>query len=161
MPGASHLFAGLAAALLALAPALAAPAAGIRDHWAPAVSARHALPWPQLQRLAGARPNDPQVARLLDPTLKRLLGARYAEFRSALGTAPALRLESTALVGEGTVAGTLGYRGAFFAFDRNGQVAAALKGGPHGTAIERFGATSLLAKGPLLHAWQEFAGIDE
>jgi hypothetical protein len=43
------------------------------------------------------------------------------------------------------------YQGAFFV----------IKGGRHGTTIERFGSLEVLKDPALLHAYQEFIGIDE
>ena len=70
----------------------------------------------------------PAPSALLLPTLKRLLGVRYNEFMAAFGDAAPLRVEANAgLVGEGTVANTLGYQGAFVIFGCDGSVFAVIK----------------------------------
>lgn len=122
---------------------------------------RHALPWPGLQALAGGRLRDARVARALVPALRRVLGTREADFMAALGEEAPMRVTGSALVGQGTVANSLGYRGSFFAFGHDGSLLAVLKGGPHGTTIERFGSLRPLDDPEVLHAYQEFVGIDE
>ncbi|NUZ06892.1 hypothetical protein [Piscinibacter koreensis] len=155
----------LGAALVGLAlgcsAALPAAAAIVDPPPAPAVRP-HALKWPRLQALAGKRLADPAVERVLGPALRQALGRRYAEFKASLADEAPLRIEAgRALVGEGVVPNTLGYRGAFFAFDRDGAVLAVLKSGRHGTTIERFGSLAPLKDHELLHAYHEFAGLDE
>jgi hypothetical protein len=122
---------------------------------------RHAVRWPQLQALAGQRLRDAAASRLLSPALRRLLGTRYEQFKVSLGDEQPLRVEGGALVGEGVVPDTLGYRGAFMVFGSQGELLAVLKSGRHGTTIERFGSLELLNDAALLHAYQEFVGIDE
>jgi hypothetical protein len=117
--------------------------------------------WPQLQALAGQRLHDKPVSRLLGPTLQRVLGTRYDGFKASLVDEKPLRVEGMSLVGEGIVPDTLGYRGAFFAFGSSGDVLAIIKSGRHGTTIERFGSLEVLKDQALLHAYQEFIGIDE
>ena len=124
-------------------------------------AARHPVAWAALQGLNGGRLGDARGSALLAPHLKRLLGSRYADFIAALGEEAPLRVEGAGLVGEGVVPNSLGYRGAFFVFGRNGDVLVVTKGGRHGTAIERIGALELLKEPALLHAYQEFLGIDE
>lgn len=152
---------GASAAAGAPPPAGAAPGAGIHDPPASGMRLRHAIPAAQLQALVGLRFRDARAEQLLRPDLKRLLGGRYDDFRSSLVEEQPLRIEGKALVGEGVVPGTLGYRGAFFAFGENGEVFAVVKSGRHGTTIERFGSLDLLKSHPVLHAYQEFVGIDE
>jgi hypothetical protein len=72
-----------------------------------------------------------------------------------------LRLEGSGLIGEGVVPDTLGYRGGFFILGKGGAIFAALKSGRHGTTIERFGSLEVLKDPALLHAYQEFIGVDE
>lgn len=136
-------------------------AAGIGNPPAASIGVRHAVRWPQLQALAGQRLHDKQVSALLAPTLQRVLGARYDGFKSSLVDEKPLRVEGASLVGEGIVPNTLGYRGAFFAFGSRGDVLALIKSGRHGTTIERFGSLDLLKDPAVLHAYQEFIGIDE
>lgn len=139
-----------------------APAApGIGAPPAASSGVRHALRWMQLQALAGQRLHDKDVSRLLGPTLQRLLGPRYDGFKASLIDEKPLRVEGASLVGEGIVPDTLGYRGAFFIFGSHGEVLAVIKSGRHGTTIERFGSLEVLKAPALLHAYQEFIGIDE
>ena len=122
---------------------------------------RHAITWPRLQTLAGRRLREKPVSRLLSPTLQRVLSARFVAFAAALIDDQPLRIVGASLVGEGIVPDTLGYRGAFFVFGSQGHVLAVIKSGRHGTTIERFGALEVLNEPALLHAYQEFIGIDE
>ena len=97
--------------------------------------------------------------------MQRVLGAGYAPFRASMADERPLRLEGrgagAGLVGEGVVPDTLAYRGAFFIFGSRGEVFAAIKCGRHGTTIERYGSLAVLQDAALLHAYQEFVGIDE
>jgi hypothetical protein len=135
--------------------------AGISEPPPSSVAVRHAVPWPDLQALGGRRLRDPRAARLLTPSLRRVLGRRYDDFMAALGEEAPMRVAGAGLIGQAVVADTLGYRGAFFAYGRDGDVLAVLKGGPHGTTIERFGSLRLLGDPALLDAYREFVGIDE
>lgn len=94
-----------------------------------------------------------------------MLGLGYAPFRASIADEKPLRLECSGagagLVGEGVVPDTLGYRGAFFIFGSRGELFAAIKCGRHGTTIERYGSLAILKEPALLHAYQEFVGIDE
>lgn len=148
------------AALVHACPVDAAPA-GITDRATDPAAARHDLPWGMLQQFARHGLDDRVAAANLRPFLRRLLGPRYPELVAALAGQQPLRTEGAALVGEGAVPGTLGYRAAFFAFGADGSLLAVLKGGQHGTTIERFGSTALLRDRAVLHAYQEFVGIDE
>jgi hypothetical protein len=153
--------AGIASLLawLACAPAHAKPVtAVIHDPPSASVQHQHRLRWSQLKALAGARP---RASRLLGPPLARVLGSRYQVFKASLPEEKRLRVEGTGLVGEGVVPNTLGYRGAFFVFGRQGGVFAVIKGGRHGTVIQQFGSPEVLGDPVLLHAYQEFVGIDE
>lgn len=134
---------------------------GIGAPPAASIGVRHAMRWPQLQALAGQRLHDKHVSHLLAPTLQRVLGMRYDGFKASLIDEKPLRVEGTWLVGEGIVPDTLGYRGAFFVFGSRGDVLAVIKSGRHGTTIERFGSLDALKDPALLHAYQEFIGIDE
>jgi hypothetical protein len=134
---------------------------GIGAPPAASVGVRHTLRGPQLQALAGQRLLDKHVSRLLGPTLQRVIGTRYDGFKASLIDEKPLRVEGTSLVGEGIVPNTLGYRGAFFVFGSRGDVLAVIKSGRHGTTIERFGSLEVLKDPALLHAYQEFIGIDE
>lgn len=138
---------------------------GIGDPPAASVKVRHGLSLRQLETLAGKRLLDAGAARLLAAPLQRVLGAGYAPFRASLADEKPLRLEGrgteAGLVGEGVVPDTLAYRGAFFIFGSRGEVFAAIKCGRHGTTIERYGSLAVLKDAALLHAYQEFVGIDE
>jgi hypothetical protein len=138
---------------------------GIGDPPAASTRVRHALNRHQLKALAGKRLQDAGASRLLAAPLQRVLGAGYAPFRASLAEEKPLRLEGQGaglgLVGEGMVPDTLAYRGAFFIFGSRGAVFAAIKCGRHGTTIERYGSLDVLKDPALLHAYQEFAGIDE
>jgi hypothetical protein len=147
---------------LACAPARARPvSAVIHDPPAASAQAHHQLRWAQLQALAGGRLRDARATRLLGPSLARVLRGRYPVFKASMPDEKKLRLEGTGLVGEGVVPNTLGYRGAFFIFGRHGSVFAVIKGGRHGTVIQQFGSRQVLKDAVLLHAYQEFVGIDE
>jgi hypothetical protein len=150
------------ACVLADAHARPAPVSSV-IHDPPAASAqvRHRLCWPQLQSLAGARLRDTRASKLLAPSLTRVLGGRYPVFKASMLDEKALRLEGAGLVGEGVVPNTLGYRGAFFIFGRHGSVFAVIKGGRHETVVQQFGSREVLRDPGLLHAYQEFVGIDE
>jgi hypothetical protein len=135
--------------------------AGIADPPAASTTVRHKLRWSDVQALQGQRLKEASASRLLAPELKRLLGNRYDDFKSSLVEESPLRLEGDALVGDGVVPGTLGYRGAFFVVARSGEMLAVIKSGRHGTTIERFGSLQVLKDPHLLHTYQEFIGIDE
>jgi len=161
LPGVAALLARLACAP-AHAHARAKPiSAVIHDPPAAGAQAHHRLLWPQLQSLAGARLRDARASRLLAPSLARVLGGRHQVFKASMPDEKKLRLEGNGLVGEGMVPNTLGYRGAFFIFGRHGSVFAVIKGGRHGTVIQQFGSRKVLKDPGLLHAYQEFVGIDE
>ncbi|MBK4737784.1 hypothetical protein [Noviherbaspirillum pedocola] len=134
---------------------------GISGPPAQSVGVRHAASWTQLQALAGKRVSDPAAARVLGPPLSRALDGRYKAFTASMSEDKPLRVEGSGLIGEGVVPDSLGYRGSFFIFGKNGAVFAALKSGRHGTTIERFGSLEVLKDPTLLHAYQEFIGIDE
>jgi hypothetical protein len=121
----------------------------------------HPLRWPQLRALAGARLRDARVSTLLAPSVARVLGGRYPSFKASTPDEKKLRVEGTGLVGKGVVPDTLGYRGAFFVFGRHGGVFAVIKGERHGTVVQQFGSPEVLKDPLLLHAYHEFAGIDE
>jgi hypothetical protein len=134
---------------------------GITDQPAQSARVRHALRLPQLRALAGKRLRDAGASRLLAAPLARVLGGRYEAFKASMPDEKPLRLEGGGLIGEGVVPDTFAYRGAFFVFDSRGEVLAVIKGGRHGTTIERFGSLEVLKDPALLHAYQEFIGIDE
>jgi hypothetical protein len=134
---------------------------GITDPPAKSAQVRHALSLPRLQALAGQRLRDPGASRLLAAPLARVLGGRYEAFKASMADEKPLRLEGGGLIGEGVVPDTFAYRGAFFVFGKRGEVLAVIKGGRHGTTIERFGSLEVLKDPALLHAYQEFIGIDE
>lgn len=138
---------------------------GIGDPPAASSKVRHGLNRHQLEALAGKRLQDAGAARLLVAPLRRALGAAYAPFRASMAENKPLRLEGrgagAGLLGEGVVPDTLAYRGAFFIFGSGGEVFAVMKCGRHGTTIERYGSLAVLRDPALLHAYQEFVGIDE
>lgn len=151
--------------LMACGPLLAYTEApgkpGITDPPAESAKVRHALAWPRLQALAGKRLQQADVSGVLAPSLKQVLGGRYKAFRASMPEEKPLRLEGGGLIGEGTVPDMLAYQGAFFIFGSRGEVFAVIKSGRHGTTIERFGSLEVLKDPALLHAYQEFIGIDE
>lgn len=170
--GIGRRLAVLAAGLLAACACHAAqtcggtsPRPGIADPPASSAKVRHALSRTQLAALSGKRTRDAAASRLLAAPLGRVLGGRYAAFRASMAEEKPLRLEgagaAAGLVGEGVVPDTLGYRGAFFIVGGRGEVFAAIKCGRHGTTIERFGSLGVLNDPALLHAYQEFIGVDE
>jgi hypothetical protein len=140
---------------------LGAVSSVIHDPPARSAQIHHPLRWPQLQALAGGHLRDTRASKLLGPSLARVLGGRYPLFKASMADEKKLRLEGVGLVGEGVVPNTLGYRGAFFVFGRQGSVFAVIKGGWHGTVIQQFGSREVLRDPVLLHAYQEFVGIDE
>ena len=148
------LCAGLHAAEPPAAPGIGEPPASSR-------AARHGVRWPSLQALEGKAWGDADVARRLTPALPRLFGARLIAFRAAMIDTKPLRVEGTALVAEGIVPDTLAYRGAFLALGSGGDLLGVIKGGRHGTTVERFGSLALLQDRAVLHAYQAFLGIDE
>lgn len=138
------------------------PAApGIGDPPAASRAARHGLRWPLLQALEGRGWRDADVARRLGPALPRLFGARLEAFQSSMIDTRPLRVEGAALVADGVVPDTLGYRAAFLALGSSGDMLGVIRSGRHGTTVERFGSLALLQDPAVLHAYQEFLGIDE
>ena len=152
-------FACLCSPVLAASQAQEVP--GISDPPAASRAVRHRLPAPQLQALAGKGWGDPGTARLLKPTLRQLFGARYDAFSASMAETKPWRAEGAAFIAEGVVPDTLAYRGAFLALGNNGDLLGVIKSGRHGTTVERFGSLALLNDPAVLHAYQEFLGIDE
>src|ERR1700712_3262034 len=136
-------------------------AAGIGDPPAASVTVRHGLRPPQLQALAGQSWRGADLARGLKPVLVRLLGTRYDALNASMVDTKPWRAEGKAMVAEGIVPDTLGYRGGFLALGDSGDVLGVIKSGRHGTTVERYGSLALLKDPAVLHAYQEFLGIDE
>lgn len=134
---------------------------GIGNPPAASVTVQHGLRSSQLQGLAGKGWRDADMTRRLKPALMRLFGARYDAFNASMVDTKTWRAEGKAMVAEGIVPDTLSYRGAFLALSGSGDMLGVIKSGRHGTTVERYGSLALLKDPAVLHAYQEFLGIDE
>jgi hypothetical protein len=119
---------------------------------------KHDLPPEQLARLATLPFDDPALNAALFPWLRPLLGDRFADFARSLGAEISLDLRQGALIGRGMTPHSADGEGSFYIFSGDGRLFASIR---RGTAVDRFGATDLLADRRLKHAFDEFAGIDE
>lgn len=103
--------------------------------------ASHGIAWEKLMNVDGKYLQDKQPTSLLTPSLKKLLGSRYAEFMGSIKVQSPMEIDNGVLIATGMMPHSGGDFSAIAFFGMNGELLAVLKSEKK---VEYFGSKSLL-----------------